>query len=301
MTRVTDVEGIRRYLLHDCGEDEASAMEDLYFRDPQRLEEIQDVEAELLDQYVRGRLPEADRIRLERHYLASPARRQRVGFARALAALVDTERERPGQPLHPVPARRMRWSPRTLALAASTLLALATIGLGVERARLRRELDGLAAEAARLRVDARQAADQLSAEQRRSESLAAAVERLKADAASAGARSAQALFTAVLSPLLRGPSSPETLSWPPGVRDVELHLAADPGRYAGYRVVIERNGGGAVWSGEGRRMSLSQGEAVAVRLPAARLPAGGYVATLQGLSRDGAREDLHRYSFAVAR
>jgi hypothetical protein len=300
MTREIDVEAIRRYLLHDSPEDEASAIEERYFGDPQRLEEVQDVETELLDQYVRGRLPEADRLRLERHYLDSPARRERVGFARALAAVVDAEPAHPDRRPDALPGRRKRWSTHALPIAASVVLALMTVGLAGDRARLRREVDGLAAEAERLRAGARQVADQLSAEQQRSEALAATVERLRAAAASVGPDSAEALFTVLLSPLLRGASEPE-ISWPPSVRDVEMRLGGDLGRYATYRVVIERNGADAVWAGEGRRITLPRGEAIAVRLPAARMPAGGYVVTLQGVSRDGAREDLHRYSFAVAR
>ena len=300
MTRETDVEGIRRYLLQGCSEDEANAFEELYFGDPQRLDEIHDVEAELLDQYVRGRLAEADRLLLERHYLDSPARRDRVAFARALAAVVDSERQEREPRPHAVPARPRRWIVHALPIAASVLLAVLAIGQMADRARLRQQVEGLSAETEALRTSARQSADQLAAEQRRSEALAETVERLQAAASAAGAGSARALFAVLLSPLLRDASEPEALTWPATATEIELRLSGDLGRYAGYRVVME-NGASTVWAGEGRRIALPHGEAVAVRIPVARLPPGRYVVTLQGVPRDGAREDLHRYSFAVAR
>jgi hypothetical protein len=293
------VEGIRRYLLHDCPEDEAFAFEERYFGDPQRLDEIQDVEAELLDEYVRGRLAETDRLLLERHYLDSPARRERVAFARALAAVIDADREKHGSRPRTVPVRRQSWSAYALPIAVSVLLAVLTLGLLAERARLRGELDGLAAETERLRASARQAAEQLTAEQRRSEALAATIERLRAAAPSAG--SVPGLFVVLLSPLLRDASEPDALTWPTSAAEIELRLGGDLGRYAGYRVAIDKEGADAVWVGDGRRIALPHGEGVAVRLPAARLPPGRYVVTLRGASRDGARDDLHRYSFVVAR
>jgi len=301
MTREADVEGIRRYLLQDCSEDEATAFEERYFGDPQRLDEIQDAEAELLDQYVRGRLAEADRLLLERHYLDSPARRDRVAFARALAAVVDSERQEREPRPHAVPARPRRWIVHALPIAASVLLAVLAVGQMADRARLRQEVEGLSAATEALRTSARQSADQLAAEQRRSEALAETVERLQAAASSAGAGSARALFAVLLSPLLRDAAEAEALTWPPSATEIELRLSGDLGRYAGYRVVIDVSGASTVWAGEGRRITLPHGEAVAVRLPTARLPPGRYVVTLQGAPRDGAREDLHRYSFAVAR
>ncbi|HWQ31588.1 MAG TPA: hypothetical protein VNQ79_01800 [Blastocatellia bacterium] len=73
-----------RYLLGEMSEAEQSAFEKDYLTDDQVFAELQMIETELIDLYVREELNAADSARFEQHYLNSPERRQRVEFARAL-------------------------------------------------------------------------------------------------------------------------------------------------------------------------------------------------------------------------
>jgi hypothetical protein len=70
------------YLLGQGDAASHADIEERYASDPAFLDELQAVERDLIDQYVRGEL--ANRAAFERHFLASPARREKVAFARAL-------------------------------------------------------------------------------------------------------------------------------------------------------------------------------------------------------------------------
>ena len=79
---------LARYLLGDLSEAEQSAIEDRAFEDRQFAKNILAVEAELIDQYVRGELAGAERQKFETRFLASAERRRKVEFANALRDLL---------------------------------------------------------------------------------------------------------------------------------------------------------------------------------------------------------------------
>jgi hypothetical protein len=62
-------------------------VEDRAFADPDCLSALEAAEADLIDAYVRGELPPADRRGFERRFLTSPRRRNKVEFARAFATV----------------------------------------------------------------------------------------------------------------------------------------------------------------------------------------------------------------------
>ena len=125
---------IVRYLLGDLTEQEQIEVEDRAFSDPQFLQYVQAVEADLIDDYVRVGLSESERRRFERRFMASHERREKVEFARALTHL--TTRSTGTEPVHPpaIAHKPMRWwAPLTgllrtasrrvrLSLAAASLL-----------------------------------------------------------------------------------------------------------------------------------------------------------------------------------
>src|SRR5690242_7522625 len=75
---------MRRYLLGALTEAEQIALEQQFFADGELLDRVWATENELVDGYVRGRLPQTEREQFERHYLASPQHRERVAFAQTL-------------------------------------------------------------------------------------------------------------------------------------------------------------------------------------------------------------------------
>jgi len=73
-----------RYLLGDLTESEQVEIEERAFRDQQYLLEIEAVECDLIDDYVRGTLSESQRRQFEDRFLASAERRRKLKFAKAL-------------------------------------------------------------------------------------------------------------------------------------------------------------------------------------------------------------------------
>jgi len=78
-----------RYLLGDLTEAEQAEIEDRAFAEPQVLETILAVEADLIDAYVHGELRGAERRQFEQRFMASAERRRKVEFAKALASVTS--------------------------------------------------------------------------------------------------------------------------------------------------------------------------------------------------------------------
>jgi hypothetical protein len=76
----------QRYLLGKMDEAEREAFGERLLADPELFAEVEAEELELLDAYARNEAPADLRAAIERHLLASPLQRQRLGFSRALAA-----------------------------------------------------------------------------------------------------------------------------------------------------------------------------------------------------------------------
>ena len=259
---MTSDEAVRRYLLGQSPDDEAEALEARYFEDPEELENVRAVEAELLDAYVRGTLDPSERALVEHRYAETPALQERVAFARALSRAIPVGRAR---------ARAFR---PLLATAASTLLALAVTGLLVDRARLTRRADALAADvqAARARGDA-----------------------LSAERASRAVLEPIPSVAVALDPLLRDAGTDASVATT--AAEIELRLRADAGRYPRFSVAIDGEDGVAVWAGPGRR----DGDVVVAGVPGHLLPPGRYAVTLSGVGLGSGPEVLHRYVVRVTR
>src|SRR5689334_20890755 len=78
---------MRRYLLGALTEAEQVVLERQFFADGEMLDRVWATENELVDGYVRGRLPHAEREQFERHYL--PQHRERVAVAKELLRAAD--------------------------------------------------------------------------------------------------------------------------------------------------------------------------------------------------------------------
>src|SRR5688572_10872582 len=76
---------ITQYLLGELPEEQQIEIEDRAFEDKEYLASITAVENDLIDEYVRRDLSDADRRKFESRFLASAERRKRVEFAKALA------------------------------------------------------------------------------------------------------------------------------------------------------------------------------------------------------------------------
>ena len=108
---------IRQYLLGETPENEAQALERAYFAKEEALDEVGAVEADLLEDYLAGRLPGPARARFEAHYLRTPEHRARLAMAQALRAEARTTVHRSRKVLYFFP------------LAAAAILVLAVLAV----------------------------------------------------------------------------------------------------------------------------------------------------------------------------
>jgi hypothetical protein len=126
MSSTLDGRVIRRYLLGELSEAEATALELKYFDDPEAFEQVWAAENDLVDDHAAGRLEPDERVRFDAHYLASPRHRQRSAVAQALqrsrARTVQVAKTMrvAAKPRRP----RLRIRPLHLALAAVVVVAL---------------------------------------------------------------------------------------------------------------------------------------------------------------------------------
>lgn len=84
---------MERYLLGKLPEAERSALEEEYFNDGRSFTRLLEAENELTDRFARGLLSPEERDRFENHYLVHFKLRERVKFSQALAAKVDQRSE----------------------------------------------------------------------------------------------------------------------------------------------------------------------------------------------------------------
>jgi hypothetical protein len=87
-------ERLRRYLLGQLTDGARDEIEQDLLANDELFEELLVLEDELADEYVDGRLEQADRPNFENHFLATPERKQNLRFARALNRYVTTHEKR---------------------------------------------------------------------------------------------------------------------------------------------------------------------------------------------------------------
>jgi hypothetical protein len=78
-----------RYLLGESSEAERFSVEERFFGDDDYFAEMLVAEDELVEKYLSGALSPAEQSQFERHFLASPKRRERVAAARAFHRAVE--------------------------------------------------------------------------------------------------------------------------------------------------------------------------------------------------------------------
>jgi anti-sigma factor RsiW len=204
MNQPPDHETMTRYLLGLLPEAEAEVCDEMSIIDDEFAAHLQAAEDDLIDAYVRGELAGHERAQFESYYLASPRRREKVNFARALQKFVDgaapaavalaaaetarpasadetklpatpSATERPSRrkallSLFAVPHLSLQWG--FAAAAAVTLLAGGW--LLFETLRLRGQVDRAAAERGMLRQREQELQTQLERQQAGAEGLARA-------------------------------------------------------------------------------------------------------------------------------
>jgi len=300
-----------RYLLGALSETEQTQFEEKYFSDDQVFEELQIVEADLIDSYVRGELTEFERRQFETCYLNSPERRRKVENARCLmAALADTSRPKPVtvkkksvwdsilQGLAPV------FSPMRFAYAAAAVAVLAFAFITLEQNRgLRWELSRVRSEA-----DILKRSNELEQQVARSVGSAGRGGPGESPEEIAQLHPPESLTASInLSPgVSRGTheGTSHRLVVPQTARLVVINLLLESDEYRrGYTALVENANGDEIARVDRlkSRPGTSRGKVVEVEMPADLLGSDTYIVKLVGVTTQGGQEDVEEYSFQVVR
>jgi Sec-independent protein translocase protein TatA len=306
-TNASNRQLIVRYLLGDLPEAEQARLEDRAFSDREYLQTIEEAENDLIDDYVRGALSDAERRRFERGFAASAERKKKIEFARALARVVPASEA--ATTLAAVPWWKALFAlPRGLnpalqfsMAAAAVLLVFGAAWLFVANRSLRTQIARLQAERQQQEETLRQ---QAAAERARGEELARQLERERARGDEPAQGNASFIASLFLPPGIgRGEDKRPKLALSPATRAVRLRVGLEQGDdFNRYRVEISAAQGQPVWTRDRLRAQTSPaGRVIDLRLPAGALPAGRYELALQGVNDSQPPEDLRYYYFDVQR
>ena len=298
---------IVRYLLGDASGEQARDIEELYFKDPASLSQIECVEDDLIEAYIGDELGDDERLKFETYFLASPGRRERVALARALAQNLsamrvadDINKRRESRSSLPGRKRLTSATVRRFAIAASiALLAGVCVWLFIEGRGMRGELERIRAE-------------KLDLERQRQE-LEQAIVALRTsikdrqDDSSSGPGSpdqpgSQNIATFILAPgLTRNVEELKQIELPARGAAVRLLLAIDnDGGYTNHTATLNQPGGPELWSRHNLKPTKDAGaKVISLIIPIRILASGEYVITLRAVNSRRETEVIGDYAFRV--
>jgi len=321
MNRTEDVDtALRRYLLGELSEPERAALETEYFANRETLEEVCAVENDLIDDYVRGNLTDAEQELFEQQYCSSPARLRRIQFGETMLSSLFEIPATPGTGVPPEPAPRTvlgpfdavlsRWRLRMApALAGLALILTVAVGLlGLECLRLKQRLtaseQAVSSQSQRERELERQLGD-LSATSgqlaKDLDDLRSQKEREQNNPPGAKLPAIVAAFALKLGSI-RGSGEPQVLMVAQDADVVELRLELGNLDFKKYSATLQTPEGTELWRQSEVRVRPSQiGGRAVIRVPARRLPPGDYVLRLDGISPSGEAVEVSDCYFRVVR
>jgi hypothetical protein len=330
---------IIRYLLGDLPEEEAQRFERSFLQDEGLFQQLDELEEELIDDYVTGALSADKHGAFEKYFLQSPERRDKVQFARAMtehaglwkktrdtevfdsamiaddgfgktpAVTPEKERDLPKRWLRPVPAWR-EWT----AIAAAFLFAVTGLALWLKGTRLQRELAATRQEQAQLRQseaqarsDSAQLKGELSAEQKQSQALEekiSNVDRLASLDPASRVVYAVRIGIEYLSNDSKGEGAlkPKTLKVPAKAELVRLGVEFEKNDFQVFKATLRRTDRSIVWTRGGLKpRAAGNNQSVTLAIPGEILVPGEYVLVVSGVTPEGNSESVGRYAIKVER
>ena len=311
---------ITRYLLGALSDAETERLDELSVSDDEFAQALAVAEKELVDSYVQGELDEDDLASFKGHYLASPFRRDKVDFAKALQVFGERSA---GTSVIPTATGRRQFSVGPFSnllpvwqwgVALATLVLLVGGGLlMLQNIRLRQQVNQTEARRNELQQREReiekQLADQQTAQALTEQELARVREeraRLEEQLRTGRPQSSPgegAIASLILTPQLRGAGEIKAVTIAPEIERVAIQLQLEPSPYSTYSVaLIDQSGGQTLWrSGTIDAAGANGRKSLSVSFRAALLRAGTYRMQVSGVSSDGAAEIIGEYPFRVSR
>jgi hypothetical protein len=321
MNQSEKVDQAIKYLLGALSEPEQAAIEGEYSANPERFEEICTLENDLIDDYLRGDLPAAEREQFERGYLSSPKKLRRVQFARtmlsSLYGISGAARHRSvrGAPESPgfrttlaAMKGRSRFGPSLALASVAIILMAAVVVIGLEYLRLRQRLSEseqrIASESQRLQDIERRLDDQTA----NSRELEKELDILRSQRAQDQTNSPGSKLSPIVAAfslrlgLLRDGAEQQILAIAPAPDVIELRLNLKSVDFKKYSATLTTPEGTPVWKQAQVGVRPSQtGGRIALRVPARLLPAGDYILRVDGMNPAGESVELGDSYFRVAR
>jgi len=301
---------LARYLLGELSEEDQERVEQRYINDPAFYEELLAAEDDLIDSYAEGTLSQRERASFENHFMRSPERQSRVGFAEAWVAYVSSRsavvnapavEKRTGEKNESLFEffRLSAW-PLGLRVAAAALLLIVGGWVIFEVIRLRAQVQQAEAQRAALQKQNEDLERQIDAEKNHSLELTSRLEqeRLQPQAQlnQVGSEIVSFFLTA---DLVRGSAEAKRNVIPTGAREVNLQLSFNDQQYERYDVVITNVEGREIWRKDaGKTQSKNGSKAITLRIPAALFTTNDYIVNVIGTDSS---DKVARYAFSVVR
>jgi len=302
-----------RYVLGTLAPQDVDRMEEALFEDDTKLEELETVETDLIDAYVREELSAEVRRQFDARVQKSPALWKRVKFAGTLKdKIAESAIEVEPHP-HPEP----KWWEKLFAgpvfaatVAASLIIAAGGIflflawrnvrndsyRLASERAALARESKSRQQQTTELQTKAEQLAAELQTERNQRAEDRKLIEQLQ-EANATGRALRSSIASIFLMPgTLRSSGKVPQIILRTGTNTVELKLSNDANGFPSYNVTVETDEGRVVVSQN--RLKTYRGVLI-IAVPAQRLAAGDYLVRVSGVRPSGQVESVNEYQFRV--
>lgn len=324
------------YLLGELKEAEQENLEERYFMDAAYSDFLEDVEADLIDGYIRGELSEEEKKLFEKNFLITERRHERVQTAQTLydyqkakekkiVPIIKEEKTSLWDSIKAffvMPNSAFGYGFAALAL----IFLLGGLWLFVQNRNLRNDVARLELERRsetqnidelrrktkeleekannergkndELNEELRQEKERLAQAETRKEKLEREIENLKRQNTGSQGSVASAIASFVLPPTVRD-QAPKEIAVPRNTKTVRLQLTLEEGNnYPSYKTELRNAFGNLLLTNSIR--GKSQGTSLLnVNVPARLLAEGEYELTLKGISQQGQAEDIAFYNFIV--
>jgi anti-sigma factor RsiW len=299
-----------QYLLGKLAEDEQRQIEEQLMTRDDLFQQLQVLEDELIDGYLRETLSEEDREAFEKHFLSSPERHQKVEFAQAFRSYVAVANKAAAR----VPSKSSPWQTFWAVLRTPTPVLrygfpMLLVGALVGALRMGSTIQRLSTEVAQVRIEQgtlqqreQQLQQQLEEQRRSSQKLEQQLARAQTEQRPGIENPLPSMVAFALTPGgVRDSGTFNRVTIPSGTRLVELKLELGDNRYQDYRAVLESNGSEILVVNKLKPERIGPNQFIVLPVPANILPHEDYSLKLSGVSSAGEYDAIGNYSFRVLR
>jgi hypothetical protein len=277
-------------------------LEESYFTDAEKFDELLAAENDLVDAYVRNELPRSERELLEKQYGAIPEKRLKVEFARALTH-VSYERSATAPAINKASLwESMRiffsGSNQSLRLAFLTGAAVVIVGvswLAIQNRNLRSGLSKAQAKELELQQSEEKLRQQFADMQR---GQVTSNQKKGAEVAQLDNREWPEVPLRLVPGAVRSAGTSTILHLPLSSSWVRLEMEVAEEEYSYYEVVLQTPQGQDIYR-KNVRAAKGRSGTVVMRLPSNLLHGGEYVVQLYGITGNASPIEIETYIFRI--